>query len=134
MRNILVLVPFYNNKDDLMASLLSIKEDIEIDILVVDDGSQIAFESSQVVELLPANCNLKSLRLSSNKGITAALNFGLRWAYEQEYEFIARLDAGDLCAPNRLEKQCDFLKVNKNVGIVGSWVQFVNEMGKTFSY
>jgi exopolysaccharide biosynthesis predicted pyruvyltransferase EpsI/glycosyltransferase involved in cell wall biosynthesis len=63
----------------------------------------------------------KRIRLIQNTeklGLALSLNVGMR---EASGEFIARMDADDLCAPERLEKEVAFLQNNPNIGLVGSF-------------
>ena len=48
MSNIIVLIPYYNNLIGLQKTIASIKEDIVIDILVIDDGSTKKLEKSDI--------------------------------------------------------------------------------------
>lgn len=45
-------------------------------------------------------------------------------------EFIARMDADDICEKDRLEKQLDFLLKNPDIGLVGSNLTIINETGQ----
>jgi glycosyltransferase involved in cell wall biosynthesis len=59
--------------------------------------------------------------------LAIALNLGLEVC---EGEFIARLDTDDYCDPNRLEVQSDFLLKNKEIHILGSFANIVDENNK----
>lgn len=39
--------------------------------------------------------------------------------FENGYEYIARMDADDISAPNRLEKQMKFLDIHTDIDVVG---------------
>lgn len=57
-----------------------------------------------------------------NRGQTYSINRGLKLSTGK---YIARIDADDLMAPERLEKQVDFMEAHPNYGLVGSWVQYI---------
>lgn len=59
-------------------------------------------------------------------GTANAANYGLTVA---KGEYIARMDADDLCAPERFKIQLDFLLQNPNYGVVGSRVELIDEYG-----
>jgi len=63
-------------------------------------------------------------------GIEYALNKGLAYIESQGYEYIGRLDCGDLCQPNRFKIQLSFLKKHPEIALVGSWVNIIDEQGK----
>lgn len=52
-----------------------------------------------------------------NTGLTESLNFGLR---ASRGKWIARLDADDLCEPNRLEVQYNYILSRPNLVLIGS--------------
>lgn len=54
----------------------------------------------------------------TNTGLTIALNNGLA---KCSGDYIARMDADNLSAPKRLEKQVKFLESHKDYALVGSW-------------
>jgi glycosyltransferase involved in cell wall biosynthesis len=132
-----LLIPCYNNLEGLMRSLNSIHYHIEkIFIIIVDDGSDIPISP----ERLRKDCNIKFLlhviRLAENAGITKALNTGLRWINENvDCRYIARLDCGDLCKPERFYVQMDYLNDHPETGLLGSWCYFHDpKSGYTYRY
>ncbi len=120
-----VLIPCFNNVAGLKKSLDSIVYDKNKYLIVVtDDGSREEIKKEQLFggqKELPVHI----IRLSANRGITIALNTGLQWIIENiECDYIARLDCGDLCDPLRFYKQIEFLSVNTEVCLLGSWCYF----------
>lgn len=128
---IVVLIPHYNNPDGLLESLKSIRESFSVDVLIVDDGSKTKYDKALLEENYQSG-KLMFLESEVNGGITIALNKGLQKIRELGYEFIARLDCGDLFLENKLTKQFDYLKKNPEVKLLGTWVNFVNEKGERF--
>jgi glycosyltransferase involved in cell wall biosynthesis len=59
-------------------------------------------------------------------GIVSALNTGIS---NSSGIYIARLDADDCMSSDRLKIQVDFLKSNPHIGVVGSQVTYINEVG-----
>ena len=114
---VVVLIPHYNNLSGLYKSLTSISEDIPIDVLIVDDGSY----EKPLLSYLEGNFNklnkIHLIMLENNVGIENALNAGLHFIFNDgKYKFIARLDAGDTCIPNRLFLQYSYLMKNSSKG------------------
>jgi len=127
-RSLSVLIPVYNAPYDLTKSLASLAQVATppLDIVVVDDGSRPPLQVPEQV----GRHRLILLRNHANAGIEEALNTGLRYILAQGYEFVARLDAGDLCTPDRFVKQLDFLQRHPEVMLVGSHVEHMDTQGK----
>lgn len=133
MSNTTVLIPHYNNLSSLQKTLKSIYHSKKIDVLVIDDGSEINKipELPKLNSFLNPNVYLSVLNIGENKGIAYALNYGLDYILkEKKNQFIARIDCGDVCVSNRFEIQEQFLIENKEVDVVGSWVRWIDSKGE----
>jgi len=62
--------------------------------------------------------------LKKNVGLGSALNEGLK---KCSYELIARMDTDDICVKDRFEKQLEFLKINKDIDVVGTYIREIDE-------
>lgn len=60
---------------------------------------------------------IKVFSSTENQKLAVALNKGLELS---RGALIARMDADDICLPNRLRKQVEFMQANPNVGILGT--------------
>ena len=127
MNNVAILIPHYNNPKGLLKSINSIKENLILDIIIVDDGSNKGFKENQFKKY--KNGNIIFIYLDKNLGIESALNRGLEYLVKNHYKYVARLDCGDLCCEGRIEKQIKVLKSNPNIKLVGSNVSFFDELG-----
>lgn len=96
----------------------------DFELLIVDDGS--TDNSWQIIKSyknrFPAK--VKAFRLSKNGGAYNAANFALLHACGK---YIAPMDCDDICAPERLLKQVEALNVFKDVIVVGSQANIINE-------
>ncbi|AXB55933.1 glycosyltransferase [Flavobacterium fluviale] len=126
MNKILVLIPYYNNIEGLLKSLKSIDADENLDVLIVDDGSTIKLQKELIAGSFKANGKILYKISEKNEGIESALNHGLKIAKSQQYEYIARLDCGDVCLGKRFQIQSQFLEKNPEIKIVGSNVLAVD--------
>ncbi len=124
---IALLIPCFNNQSGLNASLDQLPSEYPIDAVVVDDGSKVPL----VTPTANAPHRFVLLRMEENKGITAALNYGLTWILQNDYQYIARLDAGDIALPNRFFDQVQFLELNPDYALVGGQVRFVDGSNNT---
>lgn len=105
-------------------------------VVIVDDGSREPVSEKLLFEKVSPDLQVQVIRQPKNGGITRALNTGLEAIHSQAQEgFIARLDCGDLCTPDRFEKQVRFLKTNPQVQLLGSWCYFKNfTTGESYKY
>src|SRR5690606_7943752 len=125
MNDICVLIPHYNNPAGLSKSIKSIHENV--DILIVDDGSKILFVEEEIKNDFSGEGCFTFVYLDKNGGIEEALNTGLRHIDKLgKYEFVARLDCGDICHNQRFNKQHTFLKNNSDIAMVGSWAKVLD--------
>ncbi len=124
---LLTIIPHYNNTKGLYKSIKSIHD---FDILIVDDGSNERINEQKVRGLISnPNTDVFFIYLKNNCGIEIALNKGLEFALEKCYDFISRLDCGDVNINNRLKKQINTLINNEDLFLLGSWCDFVDING-----
>lgn len=121
MPRVTVLLAVHDGGDYLDAAVQSVLAQTydDFELLIVDDAS-----SDGAVEALPADPRIRVVRNDRNLGQVASLNRGLR---EARGTVVARLDADDVCAPERLERQVGTLDAEPDVALVGSWMQLVDE-------
>lgn len=86
------------------------------ELIFVDDGSK--DNSLEIASMYQKKLpNLIIIALEENQGFGNALNVGIERATGK---YILRIDPDDTIYENRLEKQYDFLELNKNIDILGS--------------
>jgi len=73
------------------------------------------------------NSKLVEFRIKENVGLAAALNKGLHVC---KYEWVSRMDADDIMRNDRLLVQNEFISENKNIDVVGSWIDEYDESMK----
>lgn len=132
-----ILIPCYNNISGLKKSIESIRYDNgKYLIVIVDDGSNKALTEEAISGNNSPAYPVHVIRLLENSGITISLNTGLHWIFQNiKCDYIARLDCGDICDPSRYYKQIDYLRVNTDIMLLGSWCYFKNpENNFKFSY
>ncbi|MNP10484.1 UDP-Gal:alpha-D-GlcNAc-diphosphoundecaprenol beta-1,3-galactosyltransferase [compost metagenome] len=124
-----VLIPYFNAGESLISSIDSVDHNsFSPDIIVVDDGSKL-FSAADALKKYSGPLTIKLVEMQKNQGIEHALNKGLQ-IYGADYEYIARLDCGDLCKSERIKKQIEFFELNKEFHLIGSWVDFVTMKGE----
>lgn len=127
---ITVGIPFYNSRDVLLGSIKSIFAQTfqDWELILVDDGStdgslDIAKSIDDPrVRLLPSDG--KNLRLAARLNQIAQAARGT---------YIARMDADDLCHPERFERQLKFFEAHPEVDISGSSSCILDAQGQPSS-
>lgn len=135
--DICILIPCFNNTAGLLNAVNSIVyHPGRYIILIIDDGSDIPVNVETLYQKLSPNVNIVLLRNDVNAGITKALNKGLQHIYQHYHiRYIARLDCGDICSPDRFYEQLNFLDNHLFIDLVGSWCYFKNKQtGTTYKY
>lgn len=125
----IVLVPAYNpDKGEITETINSlILQDFEVDILIIDDGSDIPVS-------LERDEKITILRQEINGGITVALNAGINYALSNGYKYLARLDVGDTSRKNRISKQRNALEENPDIDLLGAKSNTIDTEGNHLYY
>ncbi|NIF50652.1 glycosyltransferase family A protein [Burkholderia sp. Ax-1724] len=112
-----VVLPVFNGETHIAEAIDSILAQSmpDFELLVINDGSSDGTRA--IVESYAARDARIALFNTPNRGIVAALNFGLELA---SAEFIARMDADDIALPRRFEIQLAVLKRDPAVVACGS--------------
>ncbi len=119
-----VLLPVRNGLPFLREAVTSIltQQFRDLELIVVDDGST----DGSARAVLDANDPRVRLVAGDGRGIARALNAGLAVA---QGEYVARQDADDLSAPDRLLRQAAFLDRHSEVAVLASRVRFIDDQG-----
>lgn len=121
-------MPFYNGDqaEHLHDALKSLAEQSlpADEIVLVQDGPVNASLSQVVQDWQKKLPSLNWHILEKNQGLSAALNAGISVA---KHEWLARMDADDICLPNRFEKQLSLISSDPDLSILGSWIQEYDE-------
>ncbi len=122
---IAVLMPVYNPGDELQITLASIKnQTLGATLFLVDDGSK----RKPNYEVLLKGMNCRLIALPQNVGITRALNAGLQEILKDDYDFVARVDNGDINMSERFAKQIAFLAAHPELALVSAHVRYEYEL------
>lgn len=122
-----VVLPVYNGSKYIRAALESVLKQTykNIEVVVVDDGSV-----DNTVEIIRSYTDprIKLVVQPKNGGIVHTLNTGIDNA---SGEFTARMDADDICLPERFRKQVDFLLSHPEIAVVDTIVEFIDGEGNS---
>lgn len=105
-----VVMGVYNtdNRDVLTQAILSVLRQTEQDLefIIYDDGSKDSVKK-YLDEIAGSDGRIRVIHSEDNHGLGFALNQCIEQA---RGSYIARMDADDVCAPDRLRRQVDFLE------------------------
>lgn len=131
---ITVLMSVYNGEQWLQEAIESVLNQTfrDFEFIIVDDGST---DNSAVIINRMRVLDSRIVTVSKqNTGLSDSLNYGIQKA---RGEWIARIDADDVCEPRRLEKQFQFAQLNPKLVYIGTGLSIINEVGEklaTHSY
>ena len=131
MNDIAVLMCIY--KEDLslvelsvLSTLDSISE-FEYEFNIIIDNPKLSGEVKSFLEKIKSSHKGINLYFNCiNIGLAKSLNIGLKLCNSK---YIMRMDADDICLPERAKLQFEFMEQNKQVGLVGGSVQRIDETG-----
>ena len=120
-----VIMPVRNQAPYISAAVTSVLEQSFscFDLVVIDDAS-----TDDTVNILKASQDkrLQVIVNERNLGLAASLNRALEGVSSQ---YIARMDGDDLCSPERLAKQVEFMDARPEISISGSFVRRFSAKG-----
>lgn len=115
-----VIIPIYKpNKEYLSEAISSIQEQkyAKYEVLLIVDGNV------EIVKEIVNRRNddrFKILINTQGKGLSYSLNRGFK---ESKGEYIFRMDADDICMPERFTKQVEYLDTHPEIDIVGTFAE-----------
>lgn len=114
-----VLMPVYNAGKFLREAIDSILNQTfrDFEFLIINDGST---DNSREIIQSYRDERIRLVDNETNIRLIATLNKGIELA---RGEYIARMDADDVCLPQRLEKQVAFMDAHPEVGLCGSFLR-----------
>lgn len=121
-----VLMPTYNSRRYVSQAVESVMAQTypHFELLVVDDGSTDG--TLNILEKFARSDRRVRVIPREHNGLVGTLNFGLQQANGR---YLARLDADDLAAPQRLEQQVRCLEADAELVIAGSAYTLIDDLG-----
>lgn len=123
---IAVLLPAYNAENYIAASLESLIRQTypHWEAFVIDDGS--TDKTGDIIQsYAQKETRIRSIRNPQNLRLIQTLNRGLDLiCQEKSFDYIARMDADDTCAPTRFARQIDFMRENPELAFCSTAMNF----------
>jgi glycosyltransferase involved in cell wall biosynthesis len=134
MPTVSVLMSVFNGERWLTEAIKSVLDQTftDFEFLIVNDGSTDG--SIKIInKFADQDCRIRILD-KSNTGLGDSLNYGIERACG---EWVARIDADDLCEPQRLAKQIEVVRADKDLVLVGTGLTLIDQhglAGKAYQY
>jgi glycosyltransferase involved in cell wall biosynthesis len=114
------LMTAYNSSKTIAEAVHSVLKQSckEFQFIIVDDAS--TDDTPEIIASIH-DSRILLIRNETNLYIPDAANIGLA---KVETPYVLRIDSDDICLPNRLELQLDYMQKNPQTGVCGSYVNF----------
>ena len=124
-----VVIPVYNGERYLRAAVECLLNQTlqNIEIIIVNDGS--TDQTQQIINALSTDPRVKAVAHQQNMGMAHARNTGIALA---RAKYIVTHDADDISLPDRLKKQYVFLEQSPDYGLIGTYMELIDEIGEVF--
>jgi glycosyltransferase involved in cell wall biosynthesis len=121
-----VVLAVFNGEAFIQKAIESVLNQVyqNLELIIINDGS-----TDKTAEIIGQykDHRVRIVTNDENLKLIASLNKGLQIA---QGEFIARLDADDICHKDRFAIQVGFLKENPNIGLVASGYKMFDAKGR----
>lgn len=112
MKSLLIIIPAYNEEENILNVLKEIKEDIPYaDILVINDCSR-----DNTLEILK-NHNINYITTPFNLGYSGVVQTGFKYAEQHNYDYVAQFDGDGQHIAKELDRMFKYIK-DKNIDII----------------
>jgi glycosyltransferase involved in cell wall biosynthesis len=121
-----VVMSVYNGEKYISEAIESILNQTfsDFEFIIINDGS------TDGTSAILHRCEQVDSRLrvyhQEHCGLIASLNRGCRLA---QGNYIARMDADDVSMPERLTRQVHYMKAHPGIGVLGTWIEYIDENG-----
>lgn len=128
-----VVMPVYNGEKYLREAIDSVLNQSfsDFEFIIINDGST---DSTESIILSYVDERIKYIK-QKNFGVGSSLRIGCNLA---KGKYIARMDADDICFPERFAIEIAYLQKNRATVLVSSAVRYINEngddIGRSFPY
>lgn len=121
-----IVMSVYNGSQWLKAAIDSVVQQTysNWEFIIIDDAS--SDDSTEIIKSYAADKRFQLIKNNIQQGLTRNLNTGIGIA---KGEYIARMDADDICLPDRFKKQVEFLSDHTEVSVVSGFVELIDENG-----
>ena len=126
MEKVLVIIPTYNEAENIKKVIEATIREKKFDVLVVDDSSPDG-TATIVKEIIKSYPKKIFLEVKKNKdGLGRAYIHGFKWAIDKMYDYVFEMDADFSHNPSELVTMLDYLKEGKDMVIGSRYIKGIN--------
>ena len=126
MEKALVIIPTYNEAENIKKVIEATIREKKFDVLVVDDSSPDG-TATIVKEIIKSYPKKIFLEVKKNKdGLGRAYIHGFKWAIDKMYDYVFEMDADFSHNPSELVTMLDYLKEGKDMVIGSRYIKGIN--------
>ena len=126
MEKALVIIPTFNEAENIKKVVEASIREKKFDVLVVDDSSPDG-TATIVKEIIKSYPKKIFLEVKKNKdGLGRAYIHGFKWAVDKMYDYIFEMDADFSHNPSELVTMLDYLKEGKDMVIGSRYIKGIN--------
>ena len=124
--NVTVVLAAYNEEENISKAIESIVNQTyqSWELIIVNDCS--TDSTLKLIKQYNSHEKIKILCNSKNVGLAKSLNYAISVSNS---DYIARMDADDICFPERLMTQMNFMRANPDIDVLGAGARYFD--GKT---
>lgn len=112
MNSILVIIPAYNEQENILKVIQELKKDVPYaDVLVVNDCSK-----DNTLKILEDN-NINHISTPFNLGYAGVVQIGFKYAEQHSYDYVAQFDGDGQHIARELDKMFKYVQ-DKNIDII----------------
>jgi len=117
-----VLMPVYNGEKYIEEAIKSVLNQTftDFELLIINDGST---DKTEEIIFSFEDKRIRYIKNETNLKLIATLNKGISIC---SGKFIIRMDADDICEPQRFEKQIRFMEKHPDTGVCGTWAKVID--------
>ena len=125
--HVTIVMAVYNEIESVHRAIDSLLQQTyqDWDLVIVDDCSTDGTKAS-LLKAYQNNQKIKVIGNAGNMGLAYSLNVGWRNSSSQ---IIARMDADDVCYPERLQKQVEFMRHHPEIDVLGTGAELIGQDG-----
>ncbi|MGS2719924.1 glycosyltransferase [Paraglaciecola aestuariivivens] len=102
----------------------------DFSFVIVIDGPVAAELKDYLLDIAQQHTAVLLIENKVNQGLSASMNFVIELGLSHQAQYFFRMDADDISAANRLEKQIAYFEAHADVSVLGTALTEINEKGK----